>query len=115
MGLHYGNLFNSLANTLRNIKESFVFVPTSCYWLTIERQRLQLTKGRILPINRTQKNRNNACFSRVVSLYCTHHLHAITAFRCHERRANEQKNDLRFIEMLTNSLLPFYARTNILI
>src|SRR5438876_3377079 len=81
-------------------------------WFRIGRQSLKLSK-QPLPIDRSKNDRNNSCFFAVMPFQCAFHLHTIAVIGVHNIGADQQQDDLSFVEVLTDLPFPFGSCANI--
>src|SRR5579859_618118 len=97
-------LCNDLTEFLDNCDEGFILIGPGGHRLCVTRQALQVCKGRMLPVTRAYKKRDNACLSSLMAFQSLSHFVLETSIRCQKISTDEQEDDVGKVDRLINGL-----------
>src|SRR5581483_9020830 len=108
MSLFNRQAFDCSADFSRYVIQGIIRISPFTYGSAITGQCLKFAKGGVMPIDGAQEDRNDSCFTPIMSFHRSFNLETIAIVRGHEIWTDEQQNDASRIEMLIDFFPPLF-------
>src|SRR5260370_22583190 len=102
-----------MSNTSSDISKGFIPGSPARDRLDIGRKHLEVCERSLLPVHRSQQNRDHSCLVSLVSLQCSRHLDAVAVVRGKEVGADKQKDHRSAIDVSIDGNAPIHASNNV--